>query len=64
MITMIDEIFDRTYQNGRADLHRGVDQVVGAIARRLDDSLKVLHDLQWSAPWSPRAATSKDAGCA
>jgi hypothetical protein len=64
MMTMIDEIFDRTYQNGRADLHRGVEELFGAIARQVDESLTTLHDLQWSAPWAARAATPKDAGCA
>jgi hypothetical protein len=64
MITMVDEIFDRADQDGRADLHRGVDRLFGAIARELGQGMKVFHDIQWSAPWAPRHAASKDAGCA
>ena len=61
---MIDEIFDRTYQEGREDLHRGLEQLFGSIAREAGKSLKVFHDLQWSAPWAAKAKASKDAGCA
>ena len=64
MITMVDEIFDRTYQDGRADLHRGVDRLFATIAREFGQGMKVLHDIQWSAPWGPKAMASKDAGCA
>ena len=64
MVTMIDEIFDRTYQEGRADLHRGLDQLFGSIAREFGNSLKVLHDVQWSAPWAAKARASKDVECA
>ena len=61
---MVDEIFDRGYQDGRADLNRGIEQLFGSIAGKFGDSLKVLHDLQWSAPWAAKAPTPKDVGCA
>ena len=56
---MVDEIFDRTYQNGRAELNAGIDRAVGLIARELGKSLKALHRIEWSAPWASRPA--KDA---
>ena len=53
---MIDEIFDRTYQAGRADLNAGIDrglQRIGAgIASRFGKSFEVFHRIQWSAPWA------------
>lgn len=61
---MVDEIFDRAYQDGRADLNRGIEQFFGSIAREIGNSFQVLHDVQWSAPWAPKAKASKDAGCA
>ena len=61
---MVDEIFDRAYQAGRADLNHGIDQLFGSIAAKFGNSLKVLHDLQWSAPWVAKARASKDVGCA
>ncbi len=48
---MMDEIFDRTYQSGRAELNAGIDRAIQRAARTLGDSLKVLHRMEWSAPW-------------
>lgn len=56
---MIDEIFDRQYQAGRADLHAGVDRALSAIGREIGQSFDALHRIQWSAPWA-RAASKKD----
>ena len=61
---MVDEIFDRMYQDGRADLHRDLGSLFGSIAGELGKSLKALHSLEWNAPWAAKAAASKDAGCA
>ena len=48
---MIDEIFDRNYQAGRAELNAGIDRAISSLARTVGDSLKVLHRIEWSAPW-------------
>jgi hypothetical protein len=54
MITMIDEIYDRGYQAGRADLHDGID----ALFRKLRDAfappLNAVHHFEWDAPWSTK----------
>ena len=55
MRTMMDEIFDRTYQQGRADLNDGLDALFAAIGREVGTSLKALHRLEWSAPWATPA---------
>lgn len=51
MITMIDEIYDRNYQAARAGLNAGIDRGLTRLARNFGDSLKVLHRIEWSAPW-------------
>ena len=51
---MIDEIFDRQYQAGRAELNAGLDRAFAAIGRTVGDSLKVLHRIEWSAPWAAK----------
>jgi hypothetical protein len=56
---MIDEIYDRQYQAGRADLHAGIDRAVATIGRELSKSFEVLHRIEWSAPWA-RPASKKD----
>jgi len=58
---MVDEIFDRGYQAGRADLNAGIDRAVAATRRELSKSLAALHRLEWSAPWARKA---KEPGCA
>jgi hypothetical protein len=47
---MRDELFDRDYQNGRADLHKGVDELVRLAA----GAFQLLHRIEWSAPWDPK----------
>ncbi len=60
---MMDEIFDRTYQAGRADFNAGLDRgfrrVGEGIGSTIGKSLKVLHRFEWSAPW---ARDPKDVG--
>ena len=48
---MIDEIFDRQYQDGRAQLNAGLGNALTAMIQALGDSFKVLHRIEWSAPW-------------
>lgn len=61
MITMIDEIFDRHYQAGRADLNAGLSQLIGNVGKTFD----TLHDIQWKAPWiRSTRSPSKNVKCA
>jgi hypothetical protein len=60
MITMIDEIFDRHYQAARADLNGGIATAVSQLVRGLGDSFRVLHRIEWNAPWEQK---SKRAQC-
>jgi len=61
---MVDEIFDRNYQAGRADLNAGIDRAVlrigAGIGSTLTKSFEVLHRIEWNAPW---ASNSKDPQC-
>lgn len=52
---MRDELFDRDYQAGRAKLNAGIDRGIARIARSVGDSFKLLHDIQWNAPWNAKA---------
>jgi hypothetical protein len=60
MTLMRDEMFDRDYQWGRAELNAGIDRALAEIGRTVGDSLKVLHHIEWSAPWNAR--TNRRAG--
>ena len=57
---MRDELFDRDYQAGRAELNAGIDRAIANIGKSLGDSLKVLHRIEWDAPW--HAKTNRRAG--
>ena len=54
MITMVDEIFDRTYQAGRAELNASLDRAFVGLGRTVGDALRVMHRIEWSAPWAAR----------
>ena len=64
MLTMVDEIYDRAYQDGRAQLHASLDGFFATISREFGKSLKAVHEFEWSAPWAAKPTASKDAGCA
>ena len=49
---MIDEIFDRAYRDGRSELNASLADAFTGIGRVLGDSFRVLHRIEWSAPWN------------
>lgn len=57
---MRDELFDRDYQSGRDQLNSGIDRAIAHLGSTLSDSLKLLHHIEWSAPWN--AKTNRRAG--
>jgi hypothetical protein len=52
MVTMIDEMFDRAYRTGRADLNGGIHTAFGGLAREIGKGLAAMHRFEWSAPWN------------
>ena len=56
---MVDEIFDRNYQDGRAAMNDGLDRLFGFIGSELGKSLNAIHRFEWSAPWA-RTAKRQD----
>lgn len=48
---MMDEIYDRGYQAGRAELHAGIDRLVHRIANSLAITFDAIHRIEWDAPW-------------
>lgn len=52
MITMVDEIYDRGYQSGRAQLHTGIDALIGKIRDAFAPVLAALYHVEWDAPWN------------
>ena len=48
---MRDEIFDRSYQAGREELHAGIDRLVARASDGLRVTFDAIHRVGWSAPW-------------
>jgi hypothetical protein len=52
MNTMVDEIFDRGYQAGRAELHNGIDALIRRFASGVAATFDAIRRIQFQAPWS------------
>jgi hypothetical protein len=57
MVTMVDEIFDRAYRDSRAHLNASLASLFAGVGRTLGESFKVLHRIEWSAPWNQAEKT-------
>ena len=55
---MIDEIYDRQYQAGRADLHAGIDRLLSKLGHEIAVTAKAIHTFEFSAPWRGHAKDS------
>ena len=51
---MVDEIFDRAYRDSRAQLNASLAGMFADIGRALGESFRVLHRIEWSAPWEQK----------
>ena len=57
---MIDEMFDRTYQAGRAELHCSLSNAFNSAGNALGNAFKVLNRIEYNAPWAtPRKTVSR-----
>ena len=52
---MVDEIYDRAYRDSRAELNASLAAVFADIGRTLGESFRVLHRIEWSAPWEQKS---------
>ena len=64
MHTMIDEIFDRQYQAGRAELNAGIDRAVARVGRSILTTFEALQRVQFAAPWNTARTRKNRAGLA
>jgi hypothetical protein len=58
---MIDELFDRTYQSGRADLNAGIALVFSRAGKAVAEAFRVLNRIEYNAPWQQRKPGRKHA---
>jgi hypothetical protein len=60
IVIMVDEIFDRHYQAGRADLNAAILDLAGRFGKAVANTFEVLNRIEYSAPWAvkPRRVRS------
>ncbi|MFL6722274.1 MAG: hypothetical protein ACJ8FT_10805 [Sphingomonas sp.] len=51
MVTMVDEIFDRHYREGRHELNAAILDYARRFGATVSESSKVLNRIQFSRPW-------------
>jgi|SwirhisoilCB2_FD_contig_41_10928100_length_515_multi_4_in_0_out_0_2 hypothetical protein len=55
MVKMIDEIFDRDYQQARTELNAALASGIKHAARSVGEAFAALNRIEYSAPWgAPR----------
>ena len=57
---MVDEIYDRHYQDGRNELNAAISDLLGRFGTAVGNAFRVLNRIEYSAPWAvkPRRARS------
>ena len=51
---MIDEIFDRNYQSGRAEFNAAIERGFARLGTAVGNAFAVLNRIEYSEPWAPR----------
>ena len=54
MVTMVDELYDRHYQEARADLSGAIAGAFGRLGKAIGNSFNVLNRIEYSAPWASK----------
>jgi hypothetical protein len=52
MFTMVDELFDRQYRAGRAELNSALLDFIRRFGKAVGESFAVLNRIEYSAPWA------------
>ena len=52
MITMIDQIYDRDYREGRRELNNAIGGLVRRFSTAFGNAFAVLNRIEYSAPWA------------
>ena len=54
MVTMIDELFDRSYRDGRAELNASLASGLSNVTNAVMNAFNVLNRIEYQAPWTAR----------
>lgn len=51
---MMDEIFDRVYQDSRGELNAGISKLIARVGRSVRDTFEVLIRIEYNSPWTAK----------
>ena len=52
---MVDEIYDRRYQEARSELNAAIAGAFGRLSDAVGNAFKVLNRIEYQAPWTAKA---------
>jgi hypothetical protein len=55
MVTMIDEIYDRHYQDARSELNAALIRGAAKFSNAIHNAFRVLNRIEYEAPWTAKA---------
>ena len=55
MVTMIDEIYDRHYQDARNELNAALLRGIARLGSAVTNAFQVLNRIEYQAPWTSKA---------
>ena len=59
MITMIDQLYDRNYQDARASLNAAAAGGLSRLGQTIHDAFEVLVGIEYSAPWAAKSTRAR-----
>jgi hypothetical protein len=59
MLTMIDQLFDRNYQEGRDALNANIARLASRFGAAFGNAFKVLNRIEYSEPWAPKRTRAR-----
>ncbi|HEU4809303.1 MAG TPA: hypothetical protein VFS69_01470 [Sphingomicrobium sp.] len=58
---MIDQMFDRAYQQGRSELNASLGLAISRVGKAMGNAFAVLNRIEYDAPWMARSRKMKRA---
>jgi hypothetical protein len=55
MLAMVDEIFDRHYQEARGELNASIARALDRLGHAVGNAFQVLNRIEYQAPWTAKA---------
>jgi hypothetical protein len=59
MITMVDEIYDRSYRDGRDALNTAILSAFSRFGHAVGNAFEVLNRIEFSAPWATKTTRAR-----